>query len=111
MAIIQTVSPEKAEGETKETSTTNIYHSPWETESIHSVGRSKLVTTNSRGQVLYIEEKGTGDDSQPVSAKLGFAYDLAGRRVKKMDLNSASMDLSINTGLWYRGPKTIPATT
>ncbi len=69
------------------------------------VGRSKTVTKNARGQVLYVEDAGTGDDNVAVNAKMGFYYDLAGNRVKKMDLNSTSMDGNVPAGLFTPGVK------
>ena len=89
----------KAEGETLETSISYTYNDPWEATVTHSVGRSKRTVKNARGQVLYVEDSGRGDDSVYVNARIGFAYDLAGRRVKKMDLNSTSMNLSIEGSL------------
>ncbi len=69
-----------------ETSVAYTYNDPWEVVEYHSVGRSKRTVKNSRGQVLYVEDSGTGDDGASIAAKIGFAYDLAGNRVKKMDL-------------------------
>lgn len=71
-----------------ETSVTYAYNDPWETIESHSVGRSKRTVKNGRGMVLYVEDSGAGDDGQAVSASIGFAYDIAGNRVKKMDLAS-----------------------
>ncbi len=81
----------KANPEEDVTSITYSYNDPWEVLETHSVGRSKRTVKNARGQVLYIVDSGTGDDGQTVSAKLGFAYDLSGKRIKKMDLNNAAM--------------------
>ena len=88
-----------------ETSVAYAYNDPWETTETHSVGRSKRTVKNGRGQVLYIEDSGTGDDGQPVNAKIGFAYDIAGNRVKKMDLNNASMTTDVPSGIFAAGEK------
>gem|GEM_PF-834735 len=116
--------------EGRETSITFTFNDPWETVETHSVGRSKRTVKNARGQVLYVEDYGTGDPSTSsgtgstgsgtgefVSARMGFAYDLAGNRVKKMDLPSTSsgtgstgsgtgdMDVSVTGSLFQVGEK------
>ncbi len=83
-----------------ETSVSYTYNDPWETIETHSVGRSKSTLKNGRSQVLYVEDSGRGDDGRSVDAKIGFAYDIAGNRVKKMDLNGASMSLDIPSNLF-----------
>ncbi|MBP7737018.1 MAG: hypothetical protein KA369_13655 [Spirochaetes bacterium] len=77
--------PEGYSGE-GETSISYAYNDPWEVAETHSVGRSKRTVKNARGLVLYVEDSGKGDDGRSVVAKIGFAYDIAGNRVKKMDL-------------------------
>ncbi len=112
-----------AEGEIEATSISYKYNNPWEVVESHSVGRNKRTVKNSRGQVLYIEDSGTGDPSTGsgagtfVSAKMGFVYDVAGNRVKKMDLAStplsnrtsggseAEMNLNVPSGLFSPGQK------
>jgi RHS repeat-associated protein len=89
--------PEGYKGE-PETSITYTYNDPWETIETHSVGRSKRTVKNARELVLYIEDSGTGDDGRAVNAKIGFAYDIAGNRVKKMDLTSPPAPLSGGDG-------------
>ncbi|HNW28542.1 MAG TPA: SpvB/TcaC N-terminal domain-containing protein, partial [Spirochaetota bacterium] len=79
--------PQGYDGE-PETSVSYTYNDPWEVVEFHSAGRSKRTVRNSRGQVLYVEDSGTGDDGASASAKIGFAYDIAGNRVKKMDLST-----------------------
>ncbi|MFC1669388.1 SpvB/TcaC N-terminal domain-containing protein [Spirochaetota bacterium] len=80
----------------KETSITYTFNDPWEVIESHSVGRSKRTIKNARGQVLYVEDSGVGDDGETVTAKIGFAYDVKGNRVKKMDLNGITMNLSVD---------------
>ena len=94
-----------AEGENRETSISYSYNDPWEVIETHSVGRSKRTVKNARGQVLYIEDSGTGDNGAGVSAKMGFAYDMAGNRVKKMDLNSTAMNQAVPSSLFAPGQK------
>ncbi len=77
-----------------ETSVAYEYNDPWETIETHSVGRSKRTVKNARGQVLYIEDSGRGDDGRSVNASIGFAYDTAGNRVKKMDLSGPPSETS-----------------
>ncbi len=79
------------------------YDGPWTTVESHSAGRNVRTVRNSRGLVLYVEESGRGDDGRTVSARLGFAYDTAGNRVKKMDLNDASMDIAVPASLFTPG--------
>ncbi|MBN2157880.1 MAG: hypothetical protein JW807_00690, partial [Spirochaetes bacterium] len=104
-----------------ETSVTYTYNDPWEIIETHSVGRSKRTVKNARGLVLYVEDSGRGDPSTSlgagefVSAKIGFAYDIAGNLVKKMDLPSppsplpggegGGMSLDIPAGLFAVGAK------
>jgi RHS repeat-associated protein len=70
--------------------TSYTYNGPWQVTEMHSIGRSKRTVHNARGLVLYVEESGTGDDGAMASAMIGFAYDAAGNRVKKMDLSPAA---------------------
>jgi len=95
----------KTESEDIKTKTMFTYNDPYEVIETHSVGRSKRTIKNGRGQVLYIEDSGTGDDGEKVTAKIGFAYDIAGNRIKKMDLNSTEMNLDIPQELFVPGNK------
>jgi len=90
-------SPRAFDGE-PETSVIYKYVDPWEVVSTHSIGQSKRTVKNARGQVLYVEDFGTGDLGNFVSAKIGFAYDIAGNRVKKMDLSSSYPPLTPEGG-------------
>ncbi|HNX60237.1 MAG TPA: hypothetical protein PKK43_14140, partial [Spirochaetota bacterium] len=81
------------------------YNDPWETTVTHSIGRSNRTVKNARGLVLYVEDSGTGDDGKRVTAKMGFAYDEAGSRVKKTDLNGATMSLNIDNAFFSPGSK------
>ncbi|GBF40173.1 SpvB/TcaC N-terminal domain-containing protein [Leptospira johnsonii] len=72
-----------AEGETEATTLTNTYNDPFEIVETHSGGTSKRTIKDGRGQVLYIEDFG----SDGTNAKIGFCFDLAGKLVKKSDLN------------------------
>ncbi len=94
-----------ADGESNETSITNSYNDPWEVAETHSIGRNKRTVHNARGHVLYIEDSGTGDDGSEVHAKMGFAYDAAGNRIKKMDLNNASMSVDVPGSVFAPGHK------
>jgi len=88
------------------TYTAYTYNDPWETTVTHSIGRTKRTVTNARGLVLYVEDSGVGDGSSgEITAKMGFAYDEAGNRVKKMDLNATAMNVSINGSLFAPGAK------
>jgi RHS repeat-associated protein len=108
--VSRVILPEGYKGEA-ETSISYTYNEPWETIETHSVGRSKRTVKNARGQVLYIEDSGKGDPSTGsgtgafVSAKIGFAYDIAGNRVKKMDLNNTTMALDVPSSLFAPGVK------
>ena len=75
---------------------TYTYHDPWRITETHSLGRGKSTVKNARNQVLYVTDFGTGDDNRFLEAGMGFAYDTAGNRVKKMDLNDTGMDLSLD---------------
>ncbi|HEX8993979.1 MAG TPA: RHS repeat-associated core domain-containing protein, partial [Candidatus Paceibacterota bacterium] len=88
-----------------ETSTTYTYNDPWETIVTHSIGRSKRTVKNARGLVLYVEDSGTGDDGKTLNANIGFLYDDAGNRIKKMDLNTAAMTSGIDNSLFAVGAK------
>ncbi len=96
--VLKVISPKNNSSEV-ETSVTNIYtyDNPWVTTATHSIGRSKTTVSNSRGQVLYVTDTGTGDGNGAVTAKMGFAYDIAGNRIKKMDLNSTTMSLEVES--------------
>jgi RHS repeat-associated protein len=96
--------PEGFPGE-DETSISYTYNDPYEVIETHSVGRSKRTVKNGRGLVLYVEDSGFGDDGKSLSAKIGFAYDLTGKRVKKMDLNSNDMTLDVPEQLFQVGAK------
>ncbi|MCP4152592.1 MAG: hypothetical protein GY757_32950, partial [bacterium] len=91
---IRIVYPQAYRGE-PETSVSTTYVSPWETVSVHSIGQGKRTIKNARGQVLYVEDFGKGEDDRVISAKMGFGYDLTGLRIKKMDLNDTQMSLDI----------------
>ncbi len=91
-----------------ETSVTYTYNDPWEVVEYHSAARSKRTVKNSRGLVLYVEDSGTGDDGVAVNAKIGFAYDIAGNRVKKMDLATSGLNpslIDVPAGLFTPGVK------
>ncbi|PKA16775.1 hypothetical protein CH363_05060 [Leptospira haakeii] len=72
-----------AAGETEATTLTVTYNDPFETVETHSSGTSKRTVKDGRGQVLYIEDFG----SDGVQAKIGFCFDIAGKMIKKSDLN------------------------
>ncbi|PKA16514.1 SpvB/TcaC N-terminal domain-containing protein [Leptospira haakeii] len=72
-----------AAGETEATTLTVTYNDPFETVETHSGGTSKRTVKDGRGQVLYIEDFG----SDGTQAKIGFCFDIAGKMVKKSDLN------------------------
>ncbi len=108
--VSRVVLPEGYMGE-PETSIRYTYHDPWETVETHSVGRTKRTVKNARGLVLYVEDSGTGDGGGIAQAKMGFAYDIAGNRVKKMDLASTplgsqgGMTTDVPLGLFTPGAK------
>lgn len=83
--------PRGYEGE-DETSISYEYNDPWETVETHSVGRGKRTVKNGRGQVLYVEDFGTGDDGKALSASIGFYYDLSGKRIAKFQAEYAKAD-------------------
>ncbi len=89
------ISPEAYPGEPTTTVEYN-YDDPWSVTKTHSIGRGKTTVKNARGQVLYVTDFGEGDNGASLEAKMGFAYDLAGNRIKKMDLNSTTMDLTVD---------------
>lgn len=72
-----------AAGETEATTLTTTYNDPFEIVETHSGGTSKRTIKDGRGQVLYIEDFG----SDGTQAKIGFCFDLAGKMIKKSDLN------------------------
>ena len=74
-----------------EVSVTTSYNDPYEVTTLHSSGRKKTTVKNGRGQVLYVTDSGIGDDNKTVTAKMGFAYTLNGKRIKRMDLNGVVM--------------------
>jgi RHS repeat-associated protein len=108
-----------------ESSVSYAYNGPWETVETRSAGRTKRTIKNSGGLVLYVEERGPSESGPSgigdVSAMIGFAYDLAGRRIKKMDLNEIespagpggaasigiSMEITIDPALFAAGKKDI----
>ena len=67
--------------------------------------RARTTITNSRGLMLYVTDSGTGDDGKFIDASMGFAYDQAGRRVKRMDLNSSSMNAAVDPSLFRSGAR------
>ena len=82
--------PQAYSGE-PETSIAYEYNDPWETIETHSIGQGKRTVKNARGQILYTEDFGTSTPlgasaGEYISARIGFAYSLAGQVVKKMDL-------------------------
>ena len=83
----------QAEGETEETSITTTYNDPWDIIKTHSGGRSKKITQNARNQTLIIEDSSAEntDESPTITAKMGFCYDIAGNRIHRSDLNSATL--------------------
>jgi hypothetical protein len=86
-------------GEAK-TSVINTYNDPWEVISYHSGGQGKRTIKNARDQILYIEDFGTGDDGIFINAKIGFCYDIAGNRIKKMDLNDTNKACKISSSFF-----------
>ena len=74
------------------------FNDPWETVVTHSIGQGKKTIKNARGHMLYVEDFGTGDDNQPLNAKMAFCYDIAGNRTKRTDLNSGSLNCNNNSG-------------
>ncbi|MBN2039233.1 MAG: hypothetical protein JW864_04270 [Spirochaetes bacterium] len=107
------VTEPKAFPEEPETSVSYTYNDPWETITEHSIGRSKRIIKNARGLVLYVEDSGIGDEGETVNAAMGFAYDIAGNRIKKMDLTGPlnppggdfGMDITIDSGQFNVGVK------
>ncbi len=89
------ISPEAYPGEPS-TYVAYSYDDPWSVTETHSIGRGKTTIKNARDQVLYVTDFGEGDTGASLEARMGFAYDLAGNRIKKMDLNSTPMDLSVD---------------
>ena len=102
--VAKVTKPAAYEGE-PEVSVSYEYRGAWETIETHSAGRSKRTVRSGRGLVLYVEDTGTGDDGRRVEARMGFAYDSAGRRIKKMDLNGTSMSTSVDASLFALGAK------
>uniref|UniRef100_UPI0004660BA7 RHS repeat-associated core domain-containing protein n=1 Tax=Leptospira licerasiae TaxID=447106 RepID=UPI0004660BA7 len=76
-----------AAGETEATTLTVTYNDPFETIETHSGGTSKRTVKDGRGQVLYIEDFG----SDGTQAQIGFCYDLAGKMIKKSDMNGGAL--------------------
>ncbi|AZQ04274.1 hypothetical protein LEP1GSC190_19490 (plasmid) [Leptospira mayottensis 200901116] len=76
-----------AQGETSPVVVTTTYNSAFETTETHSSGTSKRIAKNASGEVLYVEDFSTDG----TAAKIGFCYDIAGNRIKKSDLNDASL--------------------
>ncbi|AXR62415.1 hypothetical protein DQM68_09055 [Leptospira mayottensis] len=76
-----------AQGETSPTTITTTYNSAFETTETHSSGTNKRIAKNAKGEVLYVEDFSTDG----TAAKIGFCYDIAGNRIKKSDLNDASL--------------------
>ncbi|WP_032927083.1 SpvB/TcaC N-terminal domain-containing protein [Leptospira santarosai] len=76
-----------AQGETSPTTITTTYNSAFETTENHSSGTSKRIVKDARGQIQYVEDFG----NDGTTAKIGFCYDIAGNRIKKSDLNDASL--------------------
>ncbi|AZQ04234.1 SpvB/TcaC N-terminal domain-containing protein [Leptospira mayottensis] len=76
-----------AQGETSPVVVTTTYNSAFETTETHSSGTSKRIAKNAKGEVLYVEDFSTDG----TAAKIGFCYDIAGNRIKKSDLNDASL--------------------
>jgi RHS repeat-associated protein len=87
------------------TYTSYSYNDPWESTVMHSIGRSKRTVKNASGLVLYIEDSGVNDDGSGVNASIGFAYDIAGNRIKKMDTNGTAMNGEIDNSLFAPGKK------
>jgi len=94
-----------AEDDGRVTFTEFSYENAWKTIAKSSTGKKKTTVTNSRGLVLYVEESGTGSNGESVDAKIGFAYDACGRRIKKADLNSGTMSVEVNSSLFSPGRK------
>ncbi|ONF83288.1 SpvB/TcaC N-terminal domain-containing protein [Leptospira santarosai] len=84
--IKKTILP-TAQGETSPTTITTTYNSAFETTETHSSGTSKRIVKDARGQIQYVEDFG----NDGTAAKIGFCYDIAGNRIKKSDLNDASL--------------------
>ncbi|MEQ9366192.1 MAG: RHS repeat-associated core domain-containing protein, partial [Leptospirales bacterium] len=101
--VIRTTLPQ-AEGESSPTTISVVYSDPYQVVQHHSGGQSKRSLSNGRGETLFVEDFGTGDGGQNVSAKVGFCYDVAGNMIKKSDLNGGqSMSCS------GAGGSTVPA--
>ncbi|WP_275477601.1 RHS repeat domain-containing protein, partial [Leptospira santarosai] len=82
-----------AVGETSPATITTAYNSAFETTENHSSGTSKRIVKDARGQIQYVEDFG----NDGTAAKIGFCYDIAGNRIKKSDLNDASLMSCPNT--------------
>ncbi|MFA4793237.1 SpvB/TcaC N-terminal domain-containing protein [Leptospira kirschneri] len=76
-----------AQSETSPTTITTTYNSAFETTENHSSGTSKRIVKDAKGEILYVEDFA----SDGTQAKIGFCYDIAGNRIKKSDLNDASL--------------------
>ena len=81
-----------------------IYGNPWAVTE-RTGRRTRKTVTNSRGLLLYVTDSGTGDDGRFVEASMGFAYDQAGRRIKRMDLNGAAMSAQVEPSLFAAGAR------
>ncbi len=92
----------RAAGETGKTAITTTYQDPWQSTVTDPEGMKKITVKNGRGLILSVEERGTGETGE-VSSRIGFAYDEAGRRIKKMELNETSMSRSIDPSLFSMG--------
>ncbi len=87
------------EGKPYSTERQYVYGNPW-TVTERSGRRGRTSVSNSRGLKLYVTDFGTGDDGESLSSAMGFAYDSAGRRVKRMDLNSSPMNAAVDPSLF-----------
>lgn len=84
--VIRTTLPQ-AQGESSPTTISVVYSDPYQVVQHHSGGQSKRTISNGRGETLFVEDFGTGDGGQSVSARVGFCYNIAGQMIKKSDLN------------------------
>ncbi|MDA3900242.1 MAG: SpvB/TcaC N-terminal domain-containing protein, partial [Spirochaetes bacterium] len=102
---VKRVTLPQSEDESEPYYTETEYNGPYETVQKNSRGYSKTTRTNGLGLVLSVIESGTGDDGVARNASIGFAYDAAGRRIKKMDTNGRAMNVQVDNSLFAQGKK------
>jgi len=95
----------------KTTSVTYTYNDPYETIETHSIGRVKRTVKNGRGQVLYVSQSGVGDDGTTVASAIGFAYNLAGKRILKFKVQGSGLGVTgfVNMMSQYDSRKSDPS--